>query len=298
MSDNVVMTTDLPDPFAKGKVRDTYDLGDKLLIVATDRISAFDVVLPNGVPRKGEVLSQLSAWWFERMEKVVPNHFIALITAENASLIPYDIPEELLGRSMLVRKAERLDAECIVRGYLSGSGWKDYQRSGEVCGIPLPADLEECQRLDEPIFTPSTKADVGHDENISYSELEELIGSEYANSTRLRSLAVYNYGHKVASERGLIIADTKFEFGVWNEDTILIDEVLTPDSSRFWPASQYEAGRPQPSFDKQPVRDWMAGTGWKDGDPSPEMPSDVVAATTERYLEVFEMLTGEKMPAS
>ncbi len=298
MSDNVVMTTDLPDPFAKGKVRDTYDLGDKLLIVATDRISAFDVVLPNGVPRKGEVLSRLSAWWFERMDKVVPNHFIALITAENASLIPYDIPEELLGRSMLVRKAERLDAECIVRGYLSGSGWKDYQRSGEVCGIPLPADLEESQRLDEPIFTPSTKADVGHDENISYSQLEELIGIEYANSTRLRSLAVYNYGHKVASERGLIIADTKFEFGVWNEDTILIDEVLTPDSSRFWPASQYEAGRPQPSFDKQPVRDWMAGTGWKDGDPVPEMPSDVVAATTERYLEVFEMLTGEKMPAS
>jgi phosphoribosylaminoimidazole-succinocarboxamide synthase len=296
VNDNVVMTTDLPDPFAKGKVRDTYDLGDKLLIVATDRISAFDFVLPNGVPRKGEVLSQLSAWWFERMRKVVPNHFVALITAENASLVPYEIPEELLGRSMLVRKAERLDAECIVRGYLSGSGWKDYQRTGAVCGIQLPGNLEESQRLDEPIFTPSTKAEVGHDENISYNELEELIGGEYANAARLRSLAVYNYGHEVARERGLIIADTKFEFGVWNEETILIDEVLTPDSSRFWPASQYEPGKSQPSFDKQPVRDWMAGTGWKDGDPVPAMPSDVVAATTERYLQVFEMLTGERLP--
>jgi phosphoribosylaminoimidazole-succinocarboxamide synthase len=298
MSDSVVMTTDLPNPFAKGKVRDTYDLGDKLLIVATDRISAFDVVLPNGVPRKGEVLSRLSAWWFERMEKVVPNHFVALITAENASLVPFDLPAELYGRTMLVRKAERLDAECIVRGYLSGSGWKDYQRSGAVCGIALPSGLEESARLDEPIFTPSTKADVGHDENISYNELEEIIGSEYANASRLRSLAVYNYGHEVAQQRGLIIADTKFEFGIWNEETILIDEVLTPDSSRFWPASQYEPGKPQPSFDKQPVRDWMAGTGWKDGDPIPEMPTDVVAATTERYLEVFEMLTGEKMAAS
>ncbi len=298
MTDSVVMTTDLPNPFAKGKVRDTYDLGDKLLIVASDRISAFDVVLPNGIPRKGEVLSRLSAWWFERMTAVVPNHFEALITTENASLIPFELPAELYGRSMLVKKAQRLDAECIVRGYLSGSGWKDYQRTGAVCGIKLPAGLQESAQLSEPIFTPSTKADVGHDENISYNELEEIIGSEYANASRLRSLAVYNYGHAVAKERGLIIADTKFEFGVWNEETILIDEVLTPDSSRFWPPDQYEAGRSQPSFDKQPVRDWMVATGWRDGDPIPEMPDDVVKSTTQRYIEVYEMLTGEKMPSA
>ena len=298
MTETVVMTTDLPNPFAKGKVRDTYDLGDKLLIVATDRISAFDVVLPNGIPKKGEILSRLSAWWFERMKKVVPNHFIALITAANADLIPFELSEKLYGRSMLVKRAKRLDAECIVRGYITGSGWKDYQRTGAICGIELPAGLQESERFAEPIFTPSTKADVGHDENISYSELEELIGSEYANAARLRSLAVYNYGHEVARERGVIIADTKFEFGIWNEETILIDEVLTPDSSRFWPADAYEAGRSQPSFDKQPVRDWMAGTGWKDGNPVPEMPPEVVSATTQRYLDAYETLTGEKMPSA
>lgn len=297
MATEVLLESDLPNRFARGKVRDTFDLGDKLLIVATDRISALDVVLPTGIPRKGEVLTRLSAWWFGRINEVVPNHFIALIDESNADLIPFPLGPEYFGRSMLVRKAQRLDAECIVRGYLSGSGWKDYQRTGSVCGIPLPEGLEESERLGEPIFTPSTKADVGHDENISYAELEQIVGEAHANAMMRRSMAVYQYAHEVAQERGVIIADTKFEFGVWNEETILIDEVLTPDSSRFWPASEYRAGGGQPSFDKQPVRDWLAASGWKDGDPAPAMPDDVVAATTERYLTVYKMLTGEDLPS-
>ena len=231
----LLLETDLPNRFARGKVRDTYDLGDQLLIVATDRISSFDVVLGGGVPRKGEVLSRLSAWWFERMNGVIPNHFIALITEENASLVPYPLGPEYFGRSMLVRKAKRLDAECIARGYLSGSGWKDYQRTGSVCGIPLPPGLQESARLPEALFTPSTKADVGHDENISYDQLVELVGEEAANAMKRRTVAVYDYGHQVAQERGIIIADTKMEFGYWNDEVILIDEVLTPDCSRFWP---------------------------------------------------------------
>ncbi len=278
----LLLETDLPNRFARGKVRDTYDLGDKLLIVATDRISSFDVVLKGGVPRKGEVLSRLSAWWFERMNGVIPNHFIALITAENASLIPFPLGPEYYGRSMLVRKAKRLDAECIARGYLSGSGWKSYQQSGSVCGIPLPEGLRESSRLPEAIFTPSTKADVGHDENISYDELVELVGEEAANAMKRRTIAVYDYGHQVAQERGIIIADTKMEFGYWNDEVILIDEVLTPDCSRFWPVEGYRPGGSQPSFDQQPVRDWMAASGWKDGDPVPELAPDIAAATTER----------------
>ena len=294
---DLLLETDLPNRFARGKVRDTYDLGDKLLIVATDRISSFDVVLKGGVPRKGEVLSRLSAWWFERMNGVIPNHFIALITAANASLIPFPLGPEYYGRSMLVRKAKRLDAECIARGYLSGSGWKDYQRTGSVCGIPLAEGLQESSRLPEAIFTPSTKADVGHDENISYDELVDLVGEEAANAMKRRTIAVYDYGHQVAQERGIIIADTKMEFGYWNDEVILIDEVLTPDCSRFWPVEGYRPGGSQPSFDKQPVRDWMAASGWKDGDPVPELAADIAAATTERYLAVYKTLTGEDLPA-
>jgi len=294
---DLLLETDLPNRFARGKVRDTYDLGDKLLIVATDRISSFDVVLKGGVPRKGEVLSRLSAWWFERMNGVIPNHFIALITAANASLIPFPLGPEYYGRSMLVRKAKRLDAECIARGYLSGSGWKDYQRTGSVCGIPLAEGLQESSRLPEAIFTPSTKADVGHDENISYDELVDLVGEEAANAMKRRTIAVYDYGHQVAQERGIIIADTKMEFGYWNDEVILIDEVLTPDCSRFWPVEGYRPGGSQPSFDKQPVRDWMAASGWKDGDPVPELAPDIAAATTERYLAVYKTLTGEDLPA-
>ena len=292
----LLLETDLPNRFARGKVRDTYDLGDQLLIVATDRISSFDVVLGGGVPRKGEVLSRLSAWWFERLNGVIPNHFIALITKQNASLVPYPLGPEYFGRSMLVRKAKRLDAECIARGYLSGSGWRDYQRTGSVCGIPLSPGLQESARLPEALFTPSTKADVGHDENISYDQLVELVGEEAANAMKRRTVAVYDYGHQVAQERGIIIADTKMEFGYWNDEVILIDEVLTPDCSRFWPIESYRPGASPPSFDKQPVRDWMAASGWKDGDPAPDLPADVAAATTARYLAVYEKLTGEELP--
>ena len=295
---NVVTHTDLPAPMMRGKVRDTYDLGDNLLIVATDRISALDLVLPTGIPRKGETLTWLSAWWFERIGEVVPHHFLAVITAENAEeLVPFPVPDNCLGRSMLVRKAQVYSAECIMRGYISGSGWREYKRDGAVCGIQLPEGLTESDRLPEPIFTPSTKADVGqHDENISFEQFEGLVGSEPANAMSKRSRAIYDYGHQVALERDVIIADTKFEFGLRNEETILVDEVLTPDSSRFWPLSEYKPGGSQPSFDKQPVRDWLAGTGWKDGDPAPEVPNDVAAATTERYLTVYKTLTGEDLP--
>ncbi len=295
---NVLMRTDLPAPVTRGKVRDIYDLGDHLLMVATDRLSAFDVVLPTPIPRKGEVLTRLSAWWFARMDEVVPNHFVAVITAENAeSLVPFPVPAALFARSMIVRKAQRYDAECVVRGYLAGSGWKDYQRTGSVCGIPLPEGLEESQRLPEPIFTPSTKAEAGgHDENIDYEQLEAIVGAEPANAMRKRSRAVYDYAHQVALERGLIIADTKFEFGLINEETVLIDEVLTPDSSRFWPLDEYEPGGSQPSFDKQPLRDWMVASGWRAGDEAPEVPDDVVAATAERYLGVYKILTGDDLP--
>lgn len=291
-----LLETNLPNRSHRGKVRDLYDLGDRLLLVATDRVSAMDVVLPTGIPRKGEVLTRLSGWWFERIKDVVPTHFIAVIDASNTALLPFSISPEYYGRSMLVRKAKRLDAECIARGYLSGSGWKEYQATGSICGIQLPPGLHESDRLPEPIFTPTTKADVGHDEPITYEQLADLLGEDTASAMRLRTLAVYSYGHQVAMDRGIIIADTKLEFGFWNEEVTLIDEVLTPDSSRFWPADKYRPGGPQTSFDKQPIRDWLAACGWRDGDAPPEIPPDVVLATTERYTHVYRMLTGEELP--
>jgi phosphoribosylaminoimidazole-succinocarboxamide synthase len=296
MMQSPLLETNLPNRAHQGKVRDIYDLGEQLLLVATDRVSALDVVLPTGIPRKGEVLTRLSGWWFERTREVVPNHFIAVIDEANSSLLPFPIGPEYYGRSMLVRKARRLDAECIARGYLSGSGWKEYQQTNSICGIALPAGLRESDQLPEAIFTPTTKAEVGHDEPITYEQLSSLLGEEIANAMRIRTLAVYGYGQQVARDRGIIIADTKLEFGIWNDEVIVIDEMLTPDSSRFWPAGSYRPGGSQPSFDKQPIRDWLSASGWKDGTPPPEVPADVVAATTERYTRVYRMLTGEELP--
>jgi phosphoribosylaminoimidazole-succinocarboxamide synthase len=292
---SILTQTELPSPRYQGKVRDTYDLGDRLLIVATDRISAFDVVMGRGIPDKGAVLTQLSAFWFERVDTVVPTHFIRLADGTDADELPFPLPPELIGRSMIVHKARRLDAECIARGYLAGTGWAEYKRSGTICGIRLPPGLEESQQLPEPIFTPSAKAAVGHDENISYEQLVELVDADAANVLRLRSLAVYRFGWQYAAERGIIIADTKFEFGERNGELILIDEALTPDSSRFWPLDRYRPGGPQPSFDKQPLRDWLEATGWDKTPPPPDLPDDVVEATAELYREAYRRLTGAEV---
>jgi phosphoribosylaminoimidazole-succinocarboxamide synthase len=291
-----LLESPLPNPSHRGKVRDVYDLGNRLLLVATDRVSAFDRVFPNGIPRKGEVLTRLSAWWFERIKDVVPNHYIAVLDESNADRYEVEIPPELYGRTTLVRKAERLGAECIARGFLSGNGWKSYQETRSISGLPLPPGLKESDDLGEALFTPSTKAEDGeHDELINFEQLVDLVGDERANAMRVRTLAVYNYGRTVARERGLIIADAKFEFGVLNEEVILIDEVLTPDSSRFWPAERYKPGGPQPSFDKQPIRDWLADSGWKEGDKLPEMPEEIVEASAQRYLDCYRMLTGKEL---
>ena len=290
---------------ARGKVRDIYDLGDNLLIVATDRISAFDVVLPTGIPDKGLVLTQLSAFWFELTGDIVPNHFLQVVDSPRVPGIDADLPRELIGRSMLVRKAGRIDVECVVRGYITGSGWKDYQRSGEVSGIALPPNLKESQELFEPIFTPTTKAETGHDLPITYQRVAELAGERGANAVRLRSLAIYRYGRDYARERGIIIADTKFEFA-WlrseaesasggDDEVILIDECLTPDSSRFWPADKYKSGGPQPSFDKQYVRDYLEDIAWNKAPPAPELPPEVVERTAEKYREAFQRLTGREL---
>ncbi len=291
---------DLP-LLARGKVRDIYDLGDKLLIVATDRISAFDVVLPTPIPDKGAVLTQLSAFWFEQTGDIVPNHFIRVVDATRVPEVPVELPREVIGRAMVVRKAERISVECIVRGYISGSGWVDYKKTGEVSGVKLPAGLSESEVLPEPIFTPTTKAAEGHDMPITYRQVVELAGERAANAMRLRSLAVYRYGRDYAAERGIIIADTKFEFG-WlrgaqeeEDEIILIDECLTPDSSRFWPAYQYRSGGPQPSFDKQFVRDYLNEIGWNKEPPAPELPPDIVARTAEKYREAFHRLTGREL---
>ncbi len=297
---------DLP-LYARGKVRDIYDLGDKLLIVATDRISAFDVVLPTGIPDKGLVLSQLSAFWFEKTGDIVPNHFLRLVDDTSVEGVPGELPRELVGRAMLVKKAQRLDVECIVRGYavLGSAGWAEYQETGSISGVKLPRGLKEAQELFEPIFTPTTKAEEGHDENITFEQAVEMVGEQAANALALRSLAVYRFGRDYARERGIIIADTKFEFG-WlraegesatggDDEVILIDEVLTPDSSRFWPADQHKTGRPQPSFDKQYVRDYLTEIGWDHRPPAPELPPEVVARTADKYREAFHRLTGREL---
>jgi len=276
-------------------VRDTYDLGDRLLMVATDRISAFDVVLPNGIPDKGRVLTQLSAFWFELTADVAPNHFIRLIDSTKAEDVPFAIPPDLVGRSMLIRKAKRLDVECVARGYLAGSGWVEYRDTGKVCGIPLPKGLRESDELPEPIFTPATKAETGHDINISFDQVAELMGERTASLIRDRTLAVYAFARDYARRRGIIIADTKLEFGWLGDELTVIDELLTPDSSRFWPADGYQPGRSQPSFDKQPVRDWLESIGWNKQPPPPNLTPEVVASTAERYRQAFRRLTGREV---
>jgi len=279
---------------ARGKVRDVYDLGDKLLIVATDRLSAFDYVLPNPIPDKGKVLSQISDFWFKRLADVIPNHIISTDVA--AFPAPLDSQGELLaGRSTLARKLEMCPIECVARGYLAGSGWKEYHKSGTVCGIPLPAGLQESSRLPVPIFTPSTKAESGHDENIPFEEAERLVGAELAGRLRDLTLELYGAGADYAAGRGVIIADTKFEFGLDGDRLLLADEVLTPDSSRFWPADKYEPGRVQPSFDKQFVRDYLESIDWNKQPPVPELPREIVDGTRERYLEIFRILTGHDL---
>jgi phosphoribosylaminoimidazole-succinocarboxamide synthase len=293
---SVLIETTLPNLYARGKVRDTYDLGGgRLLMVATDRISAFDVVLPNGIPDKGAVLTQLSAFWFQRTADVLPNHFIRLIESTEADDVPFPVPPEFVGRAMIVKKAERLDVECVARGYLSGSGWVDYQESGSVCGIPLPKGLRESDQLPEPIFTPATKAASGHDLNISIEEVANMIGSETAARLRDSTLTIYRHAADYARQRGIIIADTKLELGWHDGELILIDEVLTPDSSRFWAVDTYEPGKPQPSFDKQFVRDWLIRIGWNREPPAPELPPDVVEGTSDRYCEAFRRLAGQEL---
>ena len=277
---------------ARGKVRDIYELGDRLLIVATDRLSAFDVVLPTPIPDKGRVLTQLSLFWFEKLADVVPNH---VISASNFSgeLAPF--ADQLEGRAMLVRRTDPVPIECVVRGYISGSGWKEYQKSGAVCGIRLPAGLRESDKLPEPIFTPSTKATTGHDENISFDETAARVGLPLAEKLRDVSLTIYRKASEHAAARGIIIADTKFEFGLLNGELIWIDEALTPDSSRFWPADQYSAGKAQPSFDKQYVRDYLERIGWNKQPPGPALPPDVVAATRDKYREAYRIVTGHSL---
>ena len=278
----------------RGKVRDVYQIDeDRLLIVATDRVSAFDCVIPTPIERKGEVLTSLSQFWFTKLGQVVPHHLITTIIEEMPSVVQ-NHADQLRGRSMLVRKTEVFPVECVVRGYITGSGWKDYQRTGEICGHKLPVGLHESEQLSEPIFTPATKAETGHDENISEQRMAEIVGHEITQSLREISLTLYKQAAEYARERGIIIADTKFEFGRDREDrTLLIDEVLTPDSSRFWPADDYEVGRGQASFDKQYVRDYLETVDWNKQPPAPELPPEVARATTARYLEAYKLLTGE-----
>jgi phosphoribosylaminoimidazole-succinocarboxamide synthase len=282
-------TLDLP-LIASGKVREIYDLDDRLLLVASDRISTYDVVHPNGIPDKGKVLTGISAFWFNKTGHLVPNHYISATEG---------VPAEVRGRAMVVKKLKMLPVECVVRGYITGSGWKDYQASGSVSGIELPPGLRESQKLPTPIFTPSTKADEGHDEPIDLEQAAEILGdAELAGRLRDVSIAIYAFAAELAAERGVILADTKFEFGLDSDgELILGDEALTPDSSRYWPVAGYEPGHGQPSFDKQYVRDWASGTGWDKTPPAPEIPEDVVAGTRAKYVEAYELVTGESFDA-
>ena len=283
--------------FKEGKVRNVYDLGDKLLFVATDRISAFDVIMANGIPNKGRILNMISAFWFGFMKDVVENHMITVdidrMIAEESALEPYRA--ELAGRSMLVKKAEPLSVECIVRGYISGSGWKDYQKTGSISGIKLPEGLKNSDKLDQPIFTPSTKAEAGHDINITQDEMKAEVGEDVFNFLKEKSIAIYSKARDYADSKGIIIADTKFEFGRIGDRIILMDEALTPDSSRFWPKDDYEPGRQQKSFDKQFVRDYLETLDWDKTPPGPELPDDIVSKTMEKYLQAYRILTGKDL---
>jgi len=291
---NVVWETNLPGIhfLNRGKVRDLYEVGGQLLLIATDRLSAFDVVLPTAIPDKGRVLTQLSLFWFNLLREVIPNHIVS------ATELPPELAqyrEQLEGRTMLCRRTNPLPIECVVRGYLVGSGWKDYRATGKVCGITLPSGLRESERLPQAIFTPSTKATTGHDENISFDEAVKLIGAELAEKVRTVSLEIYRRAAAYAEPRGIILADTKFEFGLIGDELIWIDEALTPDSSRFWPADGYQPGRAQPSYDKQYVRDYLERIGWNKQPPGPDLPHDVVAATREKYREAYRQLTGQEL---
>jgi len=285
-------------------VRDTYDLGKLLLIIATDRISAFDVVLPCGIPNKGSVLNQLSVFWFNKTKRLAPNHLVEAVDDARCldSYLPgesrFPYPSYLAGRSMIVKKVKRLPIECVVRGYLSGSAWAEYQQQGTVSGMALPEGLQESQELLQPIFTPTTKAETGHDQPLTMDEMKRLVGKNIAEEMREKSLAVYNSAREYARDRGIIIADTKMEFGLDNGKLILIDELLTPDSSRFWDARLYKVGQSQDSYDKQPVRDWLTGSGWEKEPPAPMLPPEVIASTTKRYEQAYERLTGRKLRLS
>ncbi|RJR13988.1 phosphoribosylaminoimidazolesuccinocarboxamide synthase [Candidatus Parcubacteria bacterium] len=291
MSD-IVMETNFSDIklLRRGKVRDVYELEDYLLIVATDRVSAFDVVLPNGIPDKGKILTQISIYWFNQMKDIIDNHIVATDVKDYPQVI-HKYRDMLEGRSMLVKKAKPMPVECIVRGYLSGSGWKEYREKGTVCGIKLPEGLVESSRLDEPIFTPSTKAEEGHDINISFDEMKKIVGNELGEKLKDASLKVYKKGREMAEKKGIIIADTKMEFGIYENKLILIDELLTPDSSRFWSIKDYQPGKGQDSFDKQIVRDYLLTLDWNQTYPGPKLPDDIVQKTAARYREILEILT-------
>ena len=297
-----LMKTSLPLPlFIRGKVRDTYELGNRLLIIATDRISAFDVIMPDGIPDKGKVLNQLSAFWFEKTKNLLPNHLIEVVnnTRDLDTYLPagkrFPYPDYLSGRSMIVKKAERIAIEWVLRGYLSGSAWEEYRKSGTISGMQMPRGLKESQELPETLFTPTTKADTGHDMPITMDEVKKIIGAALTGEMKEKSLAVYNFARKHALDKGIIIADTKMEFGLDDGKLILIDELLTPDSSRFWDAEKYKVGQPQPSYDKQPVRDWLVEMGWNKEPPAPRLTAAVIESTTRRYQQAYEKLTGKKL---
>ncbi len=297
---SIILETDLSISLSyRGKVRDTYDLGDKMLLIATDRISAFDSVLPCGIPEKGLVLNQLSAFWFDKTRHIIGNHMINLI--DTADSLLYHLPGEttfpdyLIGRSMIVRKAKRISIEAIVRGYISGSAWAEYKKTGYIFDIPQPKGLQESQELSEPLFTPTTKAESGHDSPLTQKELIDLLGKDTAQNLEEKSIAIYQYAHNYARSRGIIIADTKLEFGFIDGELMLIDEILTPDSSRLWDASLYIVGQSQPSFDKQPVRDWLEASGWNKEPPAPMLPQEIIQRTSERYKEAYTKLVGRDL---
>jgi len=291
----VILKTELPDILLlnRGKVRDIYDLGELLLLVATDRISAFDVVLPNGIPEKGRVLTQISIYWFEQMRDIIQNHIVATEVRDFPEKL-HKYADVLEGRSMLVKKVRQVPVECVVRGYLSGSGWKEYKNCGTVCGIKLPEGLVESSRLEEPIFTPSTKAEVGHDINIPFEDVIKLVGQDLAERLKDVSIRIYSKAREIAGKKGIIIADTKFEFGLYDGQLILIDELLTPDSSRFWSVKDYAPNKGQDSFDKQVVRDYLLTLDWNQTYPGPVLPDSIVEKTVARYKEILKIITGKE----